>query len=190
MWEDDEILKGCLNDDRKAQEQLYKKYASVLLGVLCRYSRNRQEAEDLLQEGFVKIFRNIEQYREEGALLAWMRKIMVNTAIRYYQSTIEESKNIRLKDSMERNLADVDTSDLSYSAEEVTKVLQQLPEGFRIVFNMYALEGYKHKDIAKKLGISVSTSKSQYARARKFLKKLLNKMETGILVSFNFIIVK
>ena len=188
MWEDEEILKGCKNDDRKAQEQLYKKYAPVLLGVLCRYSRSRQEAEDLLQEGFVKIFRNIDQYREEGTLLAWMRKIMVNTAIRYYQSNIEESKNIRLKDTMERKLADVDTNVISYSAEEVAKVLQLLPEGFRIVFNMYAIEGYRHKDIAKKLGISVNTSKSQYARARKFLKKLLEKMENGILISFNFLI--
>jgi RNA polymerase sigma factor (sigma-70 family) len=188
MWEDEEILKGCKNDDRKAQEQLYKKYAPVLLGILCRYSRNRQEAEDLLQEGFVKIFRNIDQYREEGTLLAWMRKIMINTALRYYQSTIEESKNIRLKDSMERKLADIDTNVISYSAEEVMKVLQLLPEGFRIVFNMYAIEGYRHKDIAKKLGISVSTSKSQYARARKFLRKILDKMENGILVSFNFLI--
>jgi RNA polymerase sigma factor (sigma-70 family) len=188
MWEDEEILKGCKNDDRKAQEQLYKKYAPVLLGILCRYSRNKQEAEDLLQEGFVKIFRNIDQYREEGTLLAWMRKIMINTALRYYQSTIEESKNIRLKDSMERKLADIDTNVISYSAEEVMKVLQLLPEGFRIVFNMYAIEGYRHKDIAKKLGISVSTSKSQYARARKFLRKILDKMENGILVSFNFLI--
>jgi len=188
MWEDEEILKGCRNDDRKAQEQLYKKYAPVLLGILCRYSRNRQEAEDLLQEGFVKIFRNIEQYREEGVLLAWMRKIMVNTAIRYYQSTIEESRTVRLKDSMERNLADVDTNLLTYSAEDVLKVLQQLPEGFRLIFNMYAMEGYRHKDIAKKLGISISTSKSQYARARKFLKKMLEKMENNILISFNFII--
>lgn len=188
MWEDEEILKGCRNDDRKAQEQLYKKYAPVLLGVLCRYSKSRQEAEDLLQEGFVKIFRNIDQYREEGALLAWMRKIMVNTAIRYYQSTIEESKNIRLKDSMEMKIAEIELNDITYSPEEVMKVIQQLPEGFRLVFNMYAMEGYKHKDIAKKLGISVSTSKSQYARARKFLKKLLEKMERNILVSFNFII--
>ena len=188
MWEDEEILKGCRNDDRKAQEQLYKKYAPVLLGILCRYSRNRQEAEDLLQEGFIKIFRNIDQYREEGVLLAWMRKIMVNTAIRYYQSTIEESRNIRLKDTMERNLADIDTNLLTYSAEDVTKVLQQLPEGFRMVFNMYALEGYRHKDIAKKLGITVSTSKSQYARARKFLRKMLEKMEHNILISFNFMI--
>jgi len=188
MWEDEEILKGCRNDDRKAQEQLYKKYAPVLLGILCRYSRSRQEAEDLLQEGFVKIFRNIDQYREEGPLLAWMRKIMVNTAIRYYQSTIEESRTIRLKDSMERTLADIDTSLLTYSAEDVLKVLQQLPEGFRLVFNMYAMEGYRHKDIAKKLGISINTSKTQYARARKFLKKLLEQMEHNILISFNFII--
>ena len=188
MWEDEEILKGCKNDDRKAQEQLYKKYAPVLLGVLCRYSRNRQEAEDLLQEGFVKVFRNIEQFRHEGSLLGWMRKIMINTAIRYYQSTIEESKNIRLKDDMERKIADLDEHAFSYSAEEVTKVLQLLPEGFRIVFNMYAIEGYRHKDIAKKLGISVNTSKSQYSRARKFLKAVLKKMEHGILVSFNFLI--
>jgi RNA polymerase sigma factor (sigma-70 family) len=188
MWEDEEILKGCKKDDRKAQEQLYKKYAPVLLGVLCRYSRSRQEAEDLLQEGFIKIFRNINQFREEGPLIAWMRKIMVNTAIRYYQSNIEESKNIRLKDSLERKLVEIESNDITYSTEEVLKVIQQLPEGFRIVFNMYAMEGYKHKDIAKKLGISVNTSKSQYARARKFLKKLLDKMENNILISFNFII--
>jgi RNA polymerase sigma-70 factor (ECF subfamily) len=188
MWEDEEILKGCKNDDRKAQEQLYKKYAPVLLGILCRYSRNRQEAEDLLQEGFVKIFRNINQFREEGALLAWMRKIMINTAIRYYQNTIEENSTVRLKDSMERNLADIDTNLMTYSAEDVLKILQKLPEGFRLVFNMHVMEGYKHKDIAKKLGISESTSKSQYARARKFLRKLLRKMENNILISFNFII--
>ena len=114
--------------------------------------------------------------------------IMINTAIRYYQSTIEESKNIRLKDNMEKKIADIDQNMFSYTAEEVAKVLQMLPEGFRIVFNMYAIEGYRHKDIAKKLGISVNTSKSQYARARKFLKKLFEKMEHGILVSFNFLI--
>jgi RNA polymerase sigma-70 factor (ECF subfamily) len=188
MWNDEEILNGCKKDDRKAQEQLYRKYAPVLLGILCRYSRSREEAEDLLQEGFIKIFKNIHQYREEGPLLAWMRRIMINTAIRHYQSTLEEQRNVRLKDSMERKIADQDLATLNFSAEDILKVMQMLPEGFRVVFNLYAIEGYKHKEIAKRLGISVNTSKSQYARARKFLKKLFLKMEKGVLVSFNVII--
>lgn len=173
MFDDREILEGCKNNNRKAQELLYNKYASLLLGVLCRYSKNRAEAEDILQEAYVKIFRHIDQFRGESSLYAWMKRIVINTALRHIQSNVHYNTNVPLNDNIEyREKVDMISE---ISADEIIKVLQKLPQGFRTVFNLYAVEGYKHKEIAKMLNISENTSKSQYSRAKKFLQKVFLK---------------
>jgi RNA polymerase sigma factor (sigma-70 family) len=190
MWSDNEILNGCRDNDRRAQEELYRKYAPVLLGLLCRYCRNKSEAEDVLQEGFVKVFRNIDQYREEGSFLGWMRKIMLNTAIRNYQDNIQEFNKKELKESVERKMTEINLAIARFSTEDVLRLLQCLPDGFRTIFNLHAIEGYKHKDIAKKLGISVSTSKSQYTRAKKILLMVLKKIERNTFIYVNILLLK
>jgi RNA polymerase sigma factor (sigma-70 family) len=190
MWDDSEILEGCRSNDRRAQEELYRKYAPVLLGMLCRYCRNKQEAEDILQEGFIRIFRNIDQFRSEGSFLGWMRKIMLNSAIRNYRENFNEFKKKELKESFERKLLDFNLAIAGFSNEDIIRIIQCLPDGFRTIFNLYAIDGYKHKDIAKKLGISVSTSKSQYTRAKKILLRILKKIERNTLIYVNILLLK
>jgi RNA polymerase sigma factor (sigma-70 family) len=190
MLSDQEILEGCKAQDRVAQEALYRKYAPVLLGMLCRYCHNKQEAEDILQEGLLKVYRNIDQYREEGSLLGWMRKIMLNTAIRHYHDNYNEMRNKTLKEEMVRKMGDLNLALTKFSTEDILHIIQCLPDGFRTIFNMYAIEGYKHKEIAKKLGISVSTSKSQYIRAKKILLKILKKFERNTFLFVNILFLR
>jgi RNA polymerase sigma factor (sigma-70 family) len=190
MMTDEEILEGCKAGNRKAQEELYRKYAPVLLGMLCRYCRNKQVAEDLLQDGFVKVFNNIEQFRYEGSLLAWMRRIMLNVAIRNYRDNLKQLKKKELKENLVKKLGELNLALSHFSTEDILKLIQCLPDGFRTIFNMYAIEGYKHREIAKKLGISVSTSKSQYARARKLLLKVLKNIEKSTFVYVNILFLK
>ena len=167
MFDDSEILEGCKNNERKAQEMLYNKYASILLGVLRRYSGNRAEAEDILQEGFVRIFRHIDQFRGESSLYSWMKRVVVNVALRHIQNNANYNTNLQLNENIEIKVKDDVMSDIS--AEEVIKVLQQLPPGFRTIFNLYAIEGYKHKEIAEMLHISENTSKVTIFQGKKII---------------------
>jgi len=173
MLDDKEILEGCKNNDRKAQELLYNKYASLFLGVLCRYSKNRAEAEDILQEAFVKIFRHIDQFRGDSSLYTWMRRVVVNTAIRHFQNNADFQFNIPLDENIEVKEKKEDI--VEFAAEDIVKVLQKLPPGFRAIFNLHAIEGYKHKEIATMLNISENTSRSQYIRAKKYLQNIFYK---------------
>jgi RNA polymerase sigma-70 factor (ECF subfamily) len=166
------LIEACRRGDRKAQEEFYKKYASLLLGVCFRYARNLEQAEDVLQEGFIRIFANLDQLKDPRVLKSWMTTIMVNTSI------TSISKNVKWKyediDIAEEVTVDEEvTSQLS--VEDVMAAIQRLPDGFRIVLNLFAIEGYKHAEIAKKLGITESTSRSQYVRARRMLAGILKK---------------
>lgn len=172
MWNEDEIIGRCLNGERKAQRILYEKYAPLLLGVCIRFTGNRTEAEDILQEAFVKIFLNIGEYTSKGSLTGWMRRIVINTAITLYHRNKKHKDHYDV-DEMKERTPGGDTADPEFTREEMLKVIAELPAGYRVVFNLYALEGFKHKEIAKELGIDINTSKSQYSRAKKIIRHKL-----------------
>ncbi len=158
------------------QEMLYNRFASKMYPVCMRYCENNEDAQDLLQEGFIKIFTNLHKYRGDGSFEGWMRRIFVNTSIEHFRRKV---KLIAVSDTQENTIEDNDLSVLETIAQkDLIKIVQQLSPGYRQVFNMYVIEGYSHKEIADILEISEGTSKSQLARAKSILKKVL---ETNIL---------
>lgn len=172
------LVSGCKAKDRKAQEKLYKLTASKMLGVCMRYTNNRAEAEDILQTGFVRVFTRMDSYRNEGAFEGWIRRIMVNTAIESFR---RNKRMIQAEDLHELGEESVPASEIDELAyEDLINIIQQLPAGYKIVFNMYGIEGYTHKEIAEELGISESTSKTQLLRAREWLKKRIKLLEGGV----------
>jgi RNA polymerase sigma factor (sigma-70 family) len=179
MWNDDEILKGCIKKDPRAQKLLYEKYCRGLMGVCLRFTGNRDEAEDVLQEGFVKIFLNIENYKAKSSLIAWMRRIIINTAITMYHRNLKHRHHYDVDDFRDKTVADVSWDGAEYTHEELINIIKELPAGYRMVFNLYAIEGYKHKEIAKKMEIDINTSKSQYSRAKKHIQGKLEELRDG-----------
>ena len=173
MLSDEEILKGCIRKDPRAQKVLYEKYSRGLMGVCMRFTGNRDEAEDVLQEGFVKIFMNIENYRAKSSLIAWMRRIIINTAITLYHKNLKHKNHYDVDDFRERTVADTAWDGAEFTTDELYMIIKELPAGYRMVFNLYAIEGFKHKEIAKKLEIDINTSKSQYSRAKKQIQEKL-----------------
>jgi RNA polymerase sigma factor (sigma-70 family) len=176
MWSDEEILKGCIRKDPRAQKMLYEKYSRGLMGVCIRFTGDRDEAEDVLQEGFVKIFLNIENYRAKSSLIAWMRRIIINTAITLYHKNLKHKNHYDVDDFRERTVADTAWDGAEFTADELYMIIKDLPAGYRMVFNLYAIEGFKHKEIAKKLEIDINTSKSQYSRAKKQIQEKLEEL--------------
>jgi RNA polymerase sigma-70 factor (ECF subfamily) len=172
MYNEKEIIEGCIKQNRKAQKMLYDRYASKFLGICMRYAKDKQEAEDILQEGFLKIFERINKYHFAGAFEGWMRRIIVNTAISNYRKNLKYYNHYDISEITEYD-NDNNTQDLEFTLEEMLKVIQSLSPGYRIIFNLYAIEGYAHKEIAEMLGIDVSTSKSQYSRAKKIIQNRL-----------------
>lgn len=154
-----------------AQRMLYAKHSSMVYAVCFRYSKNAEDANDILQESFINVFKNLKNYKSEGSFEGWIRKITVNCAIRHYHNTM---KRIDTGD-LEVNVDISGYSDVidKMSAQELLEMINQLPNGYRIVFNMYAIEGYSHKEIGEQLGISESSSRSQLTRARKVLMEML-----------------
>lgn len=166
-------MAGCIKGRQSAQKKLYDKYSRLLLGVCNRYTRDIEEAEDVLQEGFVKIFMNMKEFKGEGSLLAWMRRIMINTAITHYHRMRKHWYHDDLQEISETRLEDHSWDESDFSSEELFGVIHQMPDGYRVVFSLYAVEGYKHREIADILGIDENTSKSQYSRARRWLQQRL-----------------
>ncbi|MGM0532256.1 MAG: RNA polymerase sigma factor [Bacteroidota bacterium] len=169
-----DIVKACLKGDSKAQAQLYKQYAGRLYTLCLRYTNNEDEAKDILQESFIKIFEKLRQYKSKGSLEGWMRKIVVNTAL---EKIRKESRFVLVEDE-----AMVENDKYKYEhvledigRNELLEMIQELSVQYRMVFNLYAIEGYSHKEISKKLNISEGTSKSNLSRARELLK---SKIET------------
>ena len=177
MWNDEEILMECIKNNHKAQKLLYEKYAPALLGICIRFTRNREEAEDILQEGFIKIFYNIHNYKGKSSLMSWMRRIVINTAITMYHRNLKHKHHYDVEDFRERNVGEIDLNDIEFTREELFNIIRELPAGYRMVFNLYAVEGYKHKEIAKKLEIDINTSKSQYSRAKKLIQYKLAELK-------------
>jgi RNA polymerase sigma factor (sigma-70 family) len=166
-----EIIKGCLAGNRRDQELLYRRHAGKLYGVCLQYSGNDEEARDILQDGFIKIFENLGQYKYEGSFEGWMRRIMVNTALEKYRS---KHNLYRVDDinSIPEQDAEPDNEDYSgLEAGDLLAIIRELPPKYRMVFNLYAIEGYSHKEIGKMINISEGTSKSNLSRARVILQR-------------------
>lgn len=177
MIVDESILEGCIAGKREAQFKLYKKFASSMLAVCFRYARNRVEAEDLLQDGFLKVFQKISSFRREGSFEGWMKRIMINNALNEIK---KNRKNPFLEDIDVINETQiVDQEELTGNLDPVPagvllEMIKSLPDGYRIVFTLYVLEDYSHKEIANELNISENTSKTQLLKARRVLKNKLN----------------
>jgi RNA polymerase sigma factor (sigma-70 family) len=169
MWNEDVIIQKCLKNDRKAQCMLYERYAPMLLGASVRFTGNRAEGEDILQEAFVKIFSSLGDFSGKGSLGGWMRKIVINTAITFYHRNKKHREHADVDELKEKYQGSYSCDDCEFTNEEMLNVIAALPPGYRMVFNLYAIEGYKHKEIADELGIDVNTSKSQYSRAKKII---------------------
>ncbi|MFC2100630.1 RNA polymerase sigma factor [Bacteroidota bacterium] len=172
MISDAEIVKGCIEGDRSLQKLLYDKFAPNMLGICSRYFRNIEEAEDALQEGFIRVFFNIKSFRNEGPLEGWIRKVIINTALNYHRSNLKHFFHSDI-DELDEMIEDEKAQIKQIEVEDIMKVIQDLPIGYRLVFNLYEIDGYSHKEIAKMLNISKNTSKSQLLKAKKFLQKKL-----------------
>lgn len=167
---DDQLITECMKNHAGAQKLLFEKYAKKMMGVCLRYVTDYDEGQDILQEGFIKIFQKINTYEGKGSLEGWIRRIMVNTALDYLRKNKDQKLQLEIND--ETSVISTETSAMeNLHARELLALIQALPAGFRTVFNLYAIEGYSHKEIGVMLGISESTSKSQYARARVHLQK-------------------
>jgi RNA polymerase sigma factor (sigma-70 family) len=172
----DELIKRCKANERKAQELLYKQFASKMMGVCLRYATDRMEAEDMLQNGFIKVFQKIEDYRGDGSFEGWIRRIMVHSSIEYYRKYHKMVQLVDFDDAgIDTSVDALATSKLA--ANDLMALIRQLAPGYRIVFNLFAIEGYTHKEIAEMIGISEGASKSQLSRARSVLKEQVIKME-------------
>lgn len=171
----EELITGCKAGNRRSQELLYHSLAGKMFAVCLRYLPNRAEAEDMLQNAFIKAFERIDSYKGEGSFEGWLRRLVVNTCLDHYRKNTFH----RLTDSMEEHHEEqwsiAPSSQLH--AEDLLKLVQQLPEGYRMIFNLYAIEGFSHKEIADQLGISEGTSKSQLSRARQLLQQRLTQHE-------------
>ncbi|MFT5511670.1 MAG: RNA polymerase sigma factor (sigma-70 family) [Bacteroidia bacterium] len=173
-----DIISACIDNDSRAQKILFENYAPKMLGVCARYCSNMEDAKDALHEGFIKVFQRIEKFKGSSTLETWMTRLMINTAIDNFKKS---TKYMHFEDAEKvHEYSNDDTSyilnledDQEVRMSDLRKVIAQLPDGYKMVFNLYAVEGYSHNQIAEELNISTGTSKSQLARARTLLKKLV-----------------
>lgn len=172
----DELIHKCKKGNRSAQEQLYRKYSRVLFGICLKYSRTRVEAEDNLHDSFMTIFEKIDQYKFKGSFEGWIKRITVNTVLQKYRK--EEFLNVVSENSSEEVEEDGPYVDISLTT--LLRYIQELPNKYRITFNMYVLDGYTHKEISRQLGTSPGTSKSNLARARMLLREKIKKKNINI----------
>jgi len=169
------IWEGCLRNERKCQEQFYKLLAPRMLAVCMRYATDKDEAQDILQEGFIKIFRNMNNYRGDGSLEGWVRRIMVHAAISRYRKL---KPIVLIEDFAADTVVPVNKAynDNGLEAKDLMKLIQKLPKTYRSVFNMYAIEGYSHQEIGNSLGMSELLSRTTLYRARTILKDMIGKL--------------
>lgn len=165
-----DLISGCIAGDRRMQEELYRRFAPKMYAVCLRYANNADDAQDLLQEGFIKVYRNLHRFRAEGSFEGWIRRVFVNTSIEHFRK--KSTKLSMVTDKEENTIEDADITALHKLAEkDIINIIQELSPGYRTVFNLYVVEGYSHKEIGDMLGISEGTSKSQLARAKGVLQK-------------------
>jgi RNA polymerase sigma-70 factor (ECF subfamily) len=171
---DDELVRGCIAGDPKSQKALYQQFARKMMSICMRYANNRDQAQDMLQDGFVKVFQKMDHFRGDGPLGGWIARTMVNTALDHIRRNKPYDHSLDLTEAEHLHQEDA-TVMSSMTTDELMALIQALPAGYRSVFNLFAIEGYPHKDIAEMLGISENTSKSQFMKARAYLRKLLPK---------------
>jgi len=164
----EKLINNCKKGDRKAHEQLYRDYSNILFGICLKYSRNKTEAEDNLHDSFMTIFDKIGQYKSKGSFEGWIKRITVNTVLQKYRK--EEFLNVVSENTAEREV-EINSEDTDINLQTLLSYIQELPNKYRLTFNLYVLDGYSHKEIAEMLGTSIGTSKSNLARARKLLKE-------------------
>lgn len=175
--DDASLVRACVKGKRAAQEQLYARFAPKMHSVCRGYAPDEDTANELLQEGFIKVFRNIGQYNGKGALEGWIRRLMVNNAVDYLRKNHHYRFQLELND---QNLSDnehITTENevwKGFDADDFDRITQHLPAGYKLILNLYIVEGYTHKEIGEKLGISIGTSKSQYSKAKKYLRKTID----------------
>lgn len=166
-YSEQELIKRCLKGKPDAQRVVYEKHSGLVYAICYRYSKNAEDASDLLQETFINVFTHLKNFKSEGSFEGWIRRIAVNCAIRHYQKSAKRIDTGDIEMTYDATTYSDAIDDLS--AKELIKVINQLPDGYRMVFNMYAIEGYSHKEIGEALGISENASRSQLSRARKLL---------------------
>lgn len=175
QYSDQDLVSGVLRGSPAHQAALYKQYSVPMFRVLLRYARDRAEAEDMLQDGFIRVYRDMNQFRGEGALGGWIRRIMVNTALSHLRKQRDFLRDVPDYTPFEGKFHTNEDFASNIDAQTLIGYLQKLPPGYRTVFNLYAIEGFSHEEIAEQLGISIGTSKSQLFKAREYLKKTLDK---------------
>lgn len=173
------LIKECSKNNRGAQKHLYNTYADVMMAVCYRYTKSLADAEDVLQEGFIKVFSNLHQFKQDGELGAWIRKIMVNASLDYLKKHSRYRKDLNFEQLPMHPIATEDPVILM-DTKNLVELIRELPTGYQTVFNLVGIEGYNHIEAAQMLGISEQTSRSQYSRARSTLMKLLNKFSSSI----------
>ena len=169
---DEQLVKECVSGNTIAQKKFYDLFAKKMMGVCLRYTNNLEEAQDVLQDGFIKIFGKLHDFESKGSLEGWVRRIMVNTALDHYRKNKKHQNDVDV-DVVGYKLEKDDYIVEAITAEDLLKIIQAIPEGYRVVFNLFAIEGYSHKEIAERLVVTESTSKSQYSRAKSLLRRLL-----------------
>jgi len=172
---DRELIRRCLDGDQRAQKELYEYHSAKMYALCLRYCDNRDTAKDMLQEGFVRVFRSLAKFRHEGSFEGWMKRIMVNQCIEQYR---KEKSDPWFSDVQEAYHIGVDDQTFSrLGMQDLMRAVQSLPRGYRTVFNLYAIEGYTHKEIGDQLSISENTSKTQLLKARNMLRRMIAAME-------------
>lgn len=172
-FSEEKLIKGCQKGERECQQALYDKYSDGMYLVALRYSKMQQEAEDILQEAFIKVFKNIKNFRKDSSLAYWIKRIVVNTALNHQRSKLYLYPMVDVTELNDWSDKESIISGLTH--QELLSLIRELPTGCQIIFNLFAIEGYKHHEIAKQLEISEGTSKSQYSRAKSILvEKIMN----------------
>jgi RNA polymerase sigma-70 factor (ECF subfamily) len=174
---EEQLIKACIKEDAASQKEVFMRFSGRMLGVCNRYARNSADAEDILQDAFIKVFDKIHQFKFEGSFEGWIRKIVVNTALKKY-SLRRYEKEVSGYEVNDRNESEMEPSAYSHlSQKELLELINNLPDGYRLVFNLYAIEGFQHDEIAEMLGIQPGTSRSQLVKARNLLQKQIIELQ-------------
>lgn len=172
-----ELVRLCLAGDRNAQQELWKTYSGKMYSLCRRYFSREEEAQDALQESFIKVFGHLHQWREQGPLGAWIRKVVVNTSLNLLKSKERERMHIDVESVSNLSADDADAMS-QMNEEDLIALIREMPVGYRTVFNLFAIEGYAHKEIAEQLGVTENTSKTQFLKAKHWLKNKLDNTTT------------
>lgn len=174
-----DLIKGCLEGNRTCQKDLFELYAPKMMSVCRRYARHHLEAQDMMQEGFIKMFKNLDKFSHQGSFEGWLRRIMINTALKKISRKSFKNEEIGIADHYDNSVDETVVAKMS--ADELLEMVEELPEGYRLVFNMYVMEGYSHKEIGETLNIGESTSRSQLVKARRILQnKILESQKIAV----------